>query len=63
MLKPPGTAEEVAACILFPASNEVSYVTGSLLFVDGAMTAMQARRMQEGSFLALWGDPLTAALE
>ena len=40
MLKRPGTAEEVAACILFLASNEASYVTGSLLFVDGGMTAM-----------------------
>jgi 2-hydroxycyclohexanecarboxyl-CoA dehydrogenase len=40
MLKRPGTAEEVAACILFLASNEASYVTGSLLFVDGGMTAI-----------------------
>ena len=40
MLKRPGTAEEVAACILFLASKDASYVTGSLLFVDGGMTAM-----------------------
>lgn len=40
MLKRPGTAEEVAACILFLASPDASYVTGSLLFVDGGMTAM-----------------------
>jgi NAD(P)-dependent dehydrogenase (short-subunit alcohol dehydrogenase family) len=40
MLKRPGRAEEVAACILFLASNDASYVTGSLLFVDGGMTAM-----------------------
>jgi len=40
MLKRPGTPEEVAACILFLASSEASYVTGSLLFVDGGMTAM-----------------------
>ena len=40
MLKRPGTADEVAACILFLASNDASYVTGSLLFVDGGMTAM-----------------------
>jgi NAD(P)-dependent dehydrogenase (short-subunit alcohol dehydrogenase family) len=40
MLKRPGTADEVAACIVFLASNEASYVTGSLLFVDGGMTAM-----------------------
>src|SRR4029079_11027442 len=40
MLKRPGTADEVAACILFLASKDASYVTGSLLFVDGGMTAM-----------------------
>jgi 2-hydroxycyclohexanecarboxyl-CoA dehydrogenase len=40
MLKRPGNAEEVAACILFLASSDASYVTGSLLFVDGGMTAM-----------------------
>jgi 2-hydroxycyclohexanecarboxyl-CoA dehydrogenase len=40
MLKRPGTAEEVAACILFLASDEASYVTGALLFVDGGLTAM-----------------------
>jgi NAD(P)-dependent dehydrogenase (short-subunit alcohol dehydrogenase family) len=40
MLKRPGTPEEVAACILFLASDDASFVTGSLLFVDGGMTAM-----------------------
>jgi len=40
MLKRPGTADEVAACILFLASKDAAYVTGSLLFVDGGMTAM-----------------------
>jgi NAD(P)-dependent dehydrogenase (short-subunit alcohol dehydrogenase family) len=39
MLKRPGRAEEVAAAILFLASNDASYVTGALLFVDGGMTA------------------------
>jgi len=38
MLKRPGRAEEVAAAIL--ASDDASYVTGALLFVDGGMTAM-----------------------
>ena len=36
----PGTPEEVAACILFLASDDASYVTGTLLFVDGGYTAM-----------------------
>jgi 2-hydroxycyclohexanecarboxyl-CoA dehydrogenase len=40
MLKRPGTAEEVAGAILFLASDDASYVTGALLFVDGGMTAL-----------------------
>ena len=40
ILKRPGTPREVAACILFLASDEVSYVTGTCLFVDGGQTAM-----------------------
>jgi 2-hydroxycyclohexanecarboxyl-CoA dehydrogenase len=40
MLKRPGRAEEVAGAILFLASDDASYVTGALLFVDGGMTAM-----------------------
>ncbi len=40
MLQRPGTPEEVAACILFLASDDASYVTGSCLFVDGGMTAI-----------------------
>ncbi len=40
MLRRPGTPREVAACILFLASDEASYVTGTCLFVDGGQTAM-----------------------
>jgi cyclopentanol dehydrogenase len=40
MMKRPGTAEEVAAAILFLASDEASYVTATLLMVDGGMTAL-----------------------
>ncbi len=40
MMKRPGTADEVAAAILFLASDDASYVTGALLFVDGGMTAL-----------------------
>lgn len=39
MMRRPGTPEEVAACILFLASDDASYMTGSCLFVDGGMTA------------------------
>jgi 3-oxoacyl-[acyl-carrier protein] reductase len=34
-----GTAEEVAACIRFLASDDASYVTGSVLTVDGGLSA------------------------
>ena len=40
MLQRPGTPQEVAACILFLASDEASFVTGTCLFVDGGQTAM-----------------------
>ena len=40
ILKRPGTPAEVAACILFLASDDASFVTGTLLFVDGGHTAM-----------------------
>jgi NAD(P)-dependent dehydrogenase (short-subunit alcohol dehydrogenase family) len=40
MLKRPGTPREVAACLLFLASDESSFVTGTCLFVDGGQSAM-----------------------
>jgi len=40
LLRRHGTPDEVAACILFLASDDASYVTGTLLFVGGGCTAM-----------------------
>ena len=39
----PGTPEEVAACALFLASAEASYVTGALLVVDGGNTLQEMK--------------------
>ena len=40
MMKRPGTSQEIAAAIMFLASDDASYVTGASLYVDGGMTAM-----------------------
>lgn len=40
MLRRPGTPAEVAACILFLAGDDASYVTGTSLYVDGGQVAL-----------------------
>lgn len=39
ILKRPGRAEEVASAVLFLASDEASFITGTTLYVDGGFTA------------------------
>jgi NAD(P)-dependent dehydrogenase (short-subunit alcohol dehydrogenase family) len=42
-----GTPDEVAACVLFLASDEASFVTGATLTVDGGLTTGQVRMADE----------------
>ena len=44
MLGRPARPSEIAACALFLASEDASYVTGTCLFVDGGETSMGSNR-------------------
>jgi NAD(P)-dependent dehydrogenase (short-subunit alcohol dehydrogenase family) len=40
MMNRPGTPLEIANAILFLASDEASFMTGTCIFVDGGQTAL-----------------------
>ena len=40
MMNRPGTPREVANAILFVASDEASFMTGTCVFVDGGQTGL-----------------------
>jgi meso-butanediol dehydrogenase/(S,S)-butanediol dehydrogenase/diacetyl reductase len=45
-LRRPAQSDEIAACCLFLASDEASYVTGTALIVDGGTTSVDAANLE-----------------